>query len=310
MKATETKAPAKTKKADKTLAQYLVEHKSVFEQILPAHVGAERFLRITLSAIYSNPKLAACDFKSMLFACKEAAQLGLEPNGVLGHAAIIPYMNRKRKPARYEAHFQCMYKGILELAHRGGQIAVITAKEVCDHDLFEYEHGFDERLRHVPAEGNRGPVTKYYAYYKLKSGGRDFVVITREQAEAHGKRYSKSYNDKDSPWQTAFDSMAKKTALLMLLKYAPLSIEIPQEMQREIREIDTSMGMIETEYEIVPEPEETEMQKVEEKQEAEKREIVEEPEKKDNLPPREEKKTAEKPALPQPETVRDEELMF
>jgi recombination protein RecT len=280
---------------DKTLAEYLVEHKGIFNQILPAHVGVERFLRITLSAVYSNPKLAACDFKSMLFACKEAAQLGLEPNGVLGHAAIIPYMNRKKTPPRYEAHFQVMYKGILDLAHRSGQIEVITAKEVYEQDLFEYEHGFEQKLRHIPAEGSRGDVTKYYAYYILKGGGRDFVVITKEQAAAHGKHYSKAYNDKESPWQTSFDSMAKKTALLMLLKYAPLSIEIPQEMQREIQEIKTNI--IDADFET-SELEEEKMQQIEEKQETEKAEIVKE------------EKAEQGSLLPRDTDVPDEDIIY
>ena len=268
MKATETGVPAKVKKT-KTLAEYLVDHRAVIEQILPSHVGVERFLRITLSAIYANPRLAGCDFKSMLFAVKEAAQLGLEPNGVLGHAAIIPYRNTKK--GGYEAHFQLMYKGVLDLAHRSGMVEVITAKEVHDGDLFEYEYGFDQRLKHVPAEGNRGEVTKYYAYFILKSGGRDFVVITKDQAAAHGKRYSKSYTDKDSPWQTSFDSMAKKTALLMLLKYAPLSIEIPESTQTEMRAIETNI--VEADYEVA-EPEEIEDMRLQDEADTEKAAVM------------------------------------
>ena len=45
--------------------------------------------------------------------------------------------------------------------------------------------------------------------------------------EAHAKKFSKTYNFKNSVWQTDFDSMAKKTVIRNLLsKWGILSIEM------------------------------------------------------------------------------------
>ena len=48
--------------------------------------------------------------------------------------------------------------------------------------------------------------------------------MTYDEVLEHGKKYSKSFEG--GVWEKEFDSMAKKTVIKKLLKYAPLSIEI------------------------------------------------------------------------------------
>lgn len=188
---------------------------------LPTVITPERFTRIAMTAVSSNPKLAQCTAQSFCGALMNAAQLGLEPNTPLGQAYLIPYWSNKSKS--YEAQFQLGYKGLIDLAHRSGEFKNITAHEVCQNDEFEYEYGLEPKLHHKPALQGRGPVIAYYAVYTLVNGGYEFVVMSREDVEKHAKTYSKSYNY--GPWKDNFDEMAKKTAIKKLLKYAPISTE-------------------------------------------------------------------------------------
>ena len=40
--------------------------------------------------------------------------------------------------------------------------------------------------------------------------------MTLQEVQAHGKRFSKAYNARTSPWKTDFDAMAYKTVLIQL----------------------------------------------------------------------------------------------
>ncbi|MPN44299.1 hypothetical protein SDC9_191861 [bioreactor metagenome] len=48
--------------------------------------------------------------------------------------------------------------------------------------------------------------------------------MTYDEVVEHGKKYSKNFEG--GIWEKDFDSMAKKTVIKKLLKYAPLSIEM------------------------------------------------------------------------------------
>lgn len=189
-------------------------------QIVAALTGTalspERFTRVILSLISTNPKLANCTQSSFLAAMMSAAQLGLEPNTSLGQAYLIPYGN--------QCQFQIGYMGMIELAKRSG--LRVKARVVYENDQFEYVYGWDDDIKHYPAQGDRGEPIAYYAIYKDKDGFGDFVVLSREEVEKHAKRFSKTYNN--GSWQTDFNSMALKTAIKQVLKYAPLTVEFRQ----------------------------------------------------------------------------------
>lgn len=209
----------------KNIGEFLESKKAVLAQMLPKHVTVDRFLRVVLSAIYNNPALANCTFESILISVKQAAALGLEPNGPLGHAALVPYHNTAAN--RTDAQFQIMYRGLITLAYNTGLFQMIDAQIVYENDNFDYAYGLQPKLEHRPADGERGAVKGYYAFFVLKSGGAKFEYMTRAEVEKWGERYSKSYSKPDSPWKRFFDAMAMKTVLRKALKLAPMSVELP-----------------------------------------------------------------------------------
>lgn len=196
----------------------LMSMKGEINNALPQYLPADKFVRTSLTAINSNPKLLQCSPQSLLAAVMNSAQLGLEFNTPLGEAYLIPYGN--------QVQFQIGYQGLLKLAHNTGQFRRITAKEVHENDDFDIDYGTGE-IKHKPVLiGESGDVIGYYAVYETKEGGRDSFYMSKEDAEAYGRRFSKSYNS--GPWKTNFDAMAKKSCIIQVLKYAPKAIDKPE----------------------------------------------------------------------------------
>ena len=196
------------------------------KKALPTVLTPERFTRMTLSALSSSKDLQSCTPESFLAAMMTAAQLGVEPNTPLGQAYLLPYKNYKRGVT--ECQFQLGYKGLLDLAYRSGMVSNVQAHTVYSNDHFDYTLGLDPKLEHVPARGNRGDPTYYSAVVRMKDGGYCYAVMSKEDAEAHAKKYSKAYNS--GPWQTNFNEMAKKTVLKKALKYAPMKSDFQKEI--------------------------------------------------------------------------------
>lgn len=202
-------------KKDNSMVGLIRRMEPQIRKALPSVITPERFTRMVLTALSSSPKLQACTPMSFMGAMMQAAQLGVEPNTPLGQAYLIPYGN--------VCQFQLGYKGLIDLAYRSGEVSSIQAHEVHENDTFEYEYGLDPKLRHVPAQTDRGSVTFYYAVLKLRNGGVGFEVMSRDDVETFARKKSKAYNN--GPWKTDFDEMAKKTVLKKVLKYAPLKTE-------------------------------------------------------------------------------------
>ena len=222
-------AVAAAAKAGKTLTvkDYVKQYQDEIAKALPSVMTPERFTRITLSALSSNPQLAQCSPKSFLAAMMTAAQLGMEPNTPLGQAYLIPFKNK----GQLECQFQLGYKGLIDLAYRSGQISVIQAHTVYQKDEFEVEFGLDAKLHHKPCmSADKGDPIAFYAIFKTKDGGYGFEVMGIDDVRAHAKRFSQSFGKGFSPWDTNFEEMAKKTVLKKALKYAPLKTEFVRQM--------------------------------------------------------------------------------
>lgn len=229
--------------------------KAQFARALPAVITPERFSRIVLTAVRNNPRLGECDRASFFAAVMQSAQLGLEPNTPLGQAYLIPFWNGKKKV--YECQFQIGYKGLIDLAYRSGEVSIIQAQAVHANDTFIYELGLEAKLVHKPLmEGDRGEAIAYYAIFKMKNGGENFAVMSRNDVVKFAQKYSKAYTD--GPWQTNFDAMAKKTVLKQVLKYAPIHSEnLATALVRDEKPllVDMETGEIfSKELEIVEEP--------------------------------------------------------
>ena len=191
------KAPAKSKQP--TIKQYIQVYKNEIAKALPSVMTPERFTRIVTTAVSNAPELGECNPVSFIGAMMQAAQLGLEPNTALGQAYLIPYGKN--------VQFQLGYKGLIDLAYRSGEVRMIMAQIVYENDEFEFEYGLEPKLYHKPAKENRGKPEWVYAVLKLVNGGEGFEVMSIEDVENFGRKYSKKLGWKLKLWRLALRRM-------------------------------------------------------------------------------------------------------
>lgn len=188
--------------------------KARFQEILGKK--APGFISSILSVANSNTLLQKADPKTVMNSAVIAATLDLPINPNLGFAYIVPYGG--------QASFQLGYKGILQLCMRSNQYSKIEVNEVYEGEVKvknrftgEYEFG----------EPTSDKIVGVLSYFKLCNGFEKYLYMTKEECEAHGKKYSQTYKRGGGLWSTEFWAMAKKTCLKLLLsKYGILSIEM------------------------------------------------------------------------------------
>ena len=203
-----------------TIHGMLEAYKGELARALPKHMTADRLARVALTECRKTPKLLQCKPESLFGAVVQAAQLGLEPGGALGHCYLIPFKD--------DVQFIVGYRGMIDLARRSGQIQSLNAVAVYEGDEFECTLGLNPDIKHRPnwENANREDPRKLifvYAVAKLKDGGVQFEVMSRKEVDAIRSR---SRSSGSGPWVTDYVAMSLKTVIRRLFKYLPVSIEM------------------------------------------------------------------------------------
>ncbi len=233
-----------------TLEVLLDRAKGEIAKALPFQMPVDRLYRVAITTVRKSPELQNCNALSIVACVIQGAQLGLELDGVLGNAYMVPYAA--------EANFQIGYKGLIALSYRSPTISRIDANWACEGDQFYYEYGTNAHIEHIPK--NESDVrTHYYCIVYLSDGTFVFMVMTKEAIDNHRDKYSKAaQSKKTSPWDTSYDAMALKTVIRQTLKTTPISTDIqtaisldeqaeagiPQQLAKDLSEeiVGTSTG--------------------------------------------------------------------
>ncbi len=203
--------------------------KKKFQEILGNRAGA--FMTSVLQVVGSSELLKKADPNSIYNAAAVAATLDLPLNNSLGFAYIVPYnVNMKIGNSwekRVVAQFQIGYKGFIQLAQRSGQYKTIAATAIREGQLVSsnpltgFVFDFEKK---IPADAK---IIGYASYFRLINGFEKTWYMTVEQLEAHGKRFSKSYEEKNGLWKTDPETMCMKTVLKLLIsKFGPMSVDM------------------------------------------------------------------------------------
>lgn len=208
-----TKAVEKRNEVKTLVKQY----EKQFASVLPKIVTAERFTRVILTAMIKTPGLYDCTQESLIQSCLDCASYGLEPDGRMAH--LIPY--------KTTCTLIVDYKGLVELAYRSGQVAMIQGDWVCEND--EFEENLGEVIKHViDRRKDRGEAYAVYTRVKLKNGAESFRIMSKSEVEEVRDKHSAGYRNKksSSPWTTSPRAMWLKTCFRDHSKWIPSSPEL------------------------------------------------------------------------------------
>ena len=171
-------------------------------------ISTGRFIAGVVQAVAKNPDLMQCTRESVLLACLEAAQAGLEPTGLLNEAWLIPYGTTAR--------LLIGYRGYVNLLERSGVYDFLEANLVYANDEFEWRKGTNPSIHHLPAKEDRGAVIGgYWVAWKKGSDRPQFGVMSYADLE---KRRKVSKKPTSGIWADWTEEMYVKTVLRWGLK--------------------------------------------------------------------------------------------
>lgn len=218
----------------------LEEYSSQFAQALPSNVPVDRFKRVLLTAVATNPDLLYANRRTFYTSAVRCAADGLMPDG--REAALVVYNTKvkQRDPAtgldverRIDAvQYLPMVAGIRKRMRNTGDVLIATAEVVYSNDKFRYSLGDTPFIEHEPAgiAEERGTLIGAYAIIRLRSGEilRDVMRLSEiEKSRGQGRAPNSLM------WQKFYDEGARKTVLRRCSKAAPQSAEFEAMLGRD-----------------------------------------------------------------------------
>jgi len=205
---------------------------------------AATFSTSVLQIVNSSELLKHAEPQSILNAAMVSASLGLPLSNQLGFAWIVPYKQNKKVDGKWEekilAQFQIGYRGFVQLALRTGQYEKLNTVAVYENQFVSWNSLTEVLDGNFTIPGS-GEIVGYCSFFRLLSGFEKVVFWTKDQAQFHGKKYSKTFTS--GPWTDNFDGMAMKSVLRAALgKWGIMSVEIELALSTDQAVIENSDG--------------------------------------------------------------------
>lgn len=213
--------PAIPKKlADAGLATCFLAPKQAF---LAAGGSKEQFARevnFAMQSLMNNDFLLNCAKSNPEFlieAIKNVALTGLTLNPELRLGYLIPY-NKK-------ITFRSSYMGKVDILIRSGIVKWIEANLVYEKDAFSVTKGSKDEIIHAPDcfASDRGDIKGGYWIATMPNGLKVFGVMSKNDIDQIKQRSESMKSGGQTPWNTDYEEMAKKTIINRAFKSLPKS---------------------------------------------------------------------------------------
>lgn len=199
----------------------IASRREKFLAVVPDHVrDKEHYLQQlafeTEVLIAENPRLAACDPKSLLLGAMNAARFRLSFRR--GDCSLIPFKN--------SAVFVLGAPGIAKVLYRTGLFKRVKWGVFCENDDFEYSEGAGDGgdfVRVKKSLTGRGDVVGAYAIAEMNDGTVHVNIVDQDtlfRIRDSSPGYKKS--DPSSPYNKWPEEMFSKAAIKRLMKRLPL----------------------------------------------------------------------------------------
>lgn len=217
--------------------------------LLPAHLckteeDLSRYRMMIETEIKRQPKILECTPGSFFNSLLQIVQLGLSPLLHNQHAYLIPYRNNKTNQT--DCQMQVGWRGLVFLAKKNKELTNIWSTLVYRDDEIIVTHGTAPSIHHTSTFSSRGDkdITGVYACASYKDGTTAFELLSREECESIRNRSQAVKGGRDTPWNTDFGEMCRKTAIKRLCKHLPYNdaldsaIYFDNQSEREINVLD------------------------------------------------------------------------
>lgn len=212
-----------TYKPSTKLVEMFRSNKKKLMGMLLAGMDKDRFIRAAWIQLSTNETLAQCDEASIIQALIKCGQQGLYPDGVNGHAYLVPFKGK--------AVYIRGYKGTMALfgANPNAADLPVICEFVHENDGFNYGLGAKPFLEHTPEPfGDRGKRLGVYALFRFKSGDVYPKVMSIKEA-MEGKALAKT----PKFWNDFPDAMMKKYCIHRGAKLLPLADTVSGAIRRD-----------------------------------------------------------------------------
>jgi len=198
-------------------SQWLEESRPSFEEMNLNKLDFAKEKEFMIQAFQNNPYLLGMEPNSVRNILVNCALTGITLNPVMKFGYPVP---RKGKLC-----LDVSYMGMIKIATDTGSVKSIKAAIVYENEPFDIDLGSNGFVKHKPyfGTGGKGRRLGCYSIAVLNDGSTHIHWMYEQDIQAIKARSESVKAKKQSPWDSDYDEMAKKTVIKQHFKYLPKS---------------------------------------------------------------------------------------